>query len=99
MAKSLEDKQASGYINLEDLLKVSAENGFIPEYIKVFSIYAGDTAIMEELTPLEQESNVFTTKELGVADRSYLSVGTFDSYLAYLLSEEVGVGYNNLINY
>jgi hypothetical protein len=46
MAKSLEDKQASGYINMEDLLKVSGENGFIPEYIKVYSIYAGDTAIM-----------------------------------------------------
>ena len=99
MAKSLEDKQASGYINMEDLLKVSGENGFIPEYIKVYSIYAGDTAIMEELTPQEQESNIFTTKELGVADRSYLSVGTFDSYLAYLLSEEVGEGYDNLVNY
>ena len=30
MAKMLDDKQASGYLNLEQLLQFSAENGFIP---------------------------------------------------------------------
>jgi hypothetical protein len=103
MASILEDKQASGYLALEDLLKVSADNGFIQPYQKVFSIYAGDTAIMNEMTPEEQDSNIFTTKELGIDDRSYLSVGTFDSYLAYLLSDELdsqnGDSFDNLVNY
>lgn len=58
-SKALEDKQASGYLNLEHLLDVSAENSFIPSYQKVYSIYAGDTAIFNELTLEEQESNYF----------------------------------------
>ena len=31
-SKILVDKQASGYLNLEDLLQVSIENSYIPDY-------------------------------------------------------------------
>ena len=50
----------------------------------MYSIYAGDTAIINELSTIEQESIIFPANAIpGISDRIYLTVGSVDSYLAY----------------
>ena len=44
-AKSIDDKQSSGFINLDELILYSVENNMIPQNQFIYSIYAGDTTI------------------------------------------------------
>ena len=41
-AKAIDDKQTSGFINLDQLILKSVENNMIPENQFIYSIYAGD---------------------------------------------------------
>ena len=68
-SRILKDKQASGYLNLDDLIDISIANSFIPKYQFVYSIYAGDTSLWSEMTEDEQNANFSITQSLEISDR------------------------------
>ena len=59
----------------------------IPSNMLKYSIFIGDQNIWDSLTAKEKEGNVSITKKYKIEDRSYISIGAFDTYLAYKFSE------------
>ena len=82
-AKAIDDKQPSGSINLDQWILSSIENNMIPANQHVYSIYAGDLRIFEQLTEEEASFHESLTELYDVSDRIYITLGSYDSYLAF----------------